>query len=270
MRLSEAADFRDESVTLFALVNTRAPADFECHTQFKGWTVNDVLVHLHFWNIAVDLSLRDEAEFKARLPDVAAAAAKGSLRAYENARVALRGRELANSWMELVEDIASHWSEIDPKRRLLWFGPSMSARSAMTARQMETWAHGFEVFDLFGATRNETDRIRNIVVLGVNTFGWSHQVHSLPVPPKMPELMLTAPSGAAWTFGEPGAGRISGTALDFAAVVTQTRALKNTALSVEGDIARIWMENAQCFAGPPEAPPAPGSRHRQDRAINAR
>ena len=181
----------------------------------------------------------------------------------------LRGRELANSWMELVEDIASRWSEIDPKRRLLWIGPSMSARSAMTARQMETWAHGFEVFDLFGATRNETDRIRNIVVLGVNTFGWSHQVHGLPVPQKAPELVLTAPSGAAWTFGEPRAGRISGAALDFAAVVTQTRARKDTALSVEGDIARIWMENAQCFAGPPETPPAPGSRHRQDHAVNA-
>ena len=52
--------------------------------------------------------------------------------------------------------------------------------------------------------------------------------------------------------------------MDFAAVVTQTRARKDTALSVEGDIARTWMENAQCFAGPPETPPAPGSRHRQD------
>ena len=269
MRLSEAADFRDDSLELFALVNTLAPADFERGAQFKDWTVNDVLVHLHFWNMAVDLSLRDEAEFKARLTDVADAAAKGHLRAYENGRVALRGRELANSWMELAEDIASRWSEVDPRRRLLWIGPSMSARSAMTARQMETWAHGFEVFDLFGATRSETDRIRNVVVLGVNTFGWSHQVHGLPVPQKMPELALTAPSGAAWRFGEQGAGRISGTALDFAAVVTQTRALKNTDLSVEGDIARIWMENAQCFAGPPETPPAPGSRHRQDRPANA-
>jgi uncharacterized protein (TIGR03084 family) len=145
----------------------------------------------------------------------------------------------------------------------------MSARSAMTARQMETWAHGFEIFDLLGATRNETDRIRNIVVLGVNTFGWSYQVHGLPVPPKAPELVLTAPSGAVWTFGEPGAGRILGTAVDFAAMVTQTRALEDTGLRIEGEVARTWMENAQCFAGPPERPPAPKSRFRADGAQSA-
>ena len=43
----------------------------------------------------------------------------------------------------------------------------MSARSAISARQMETWAHGQEVFDVLGADREEHDRIRNIVVLGL-------------------------------------------------------------------------------------------------------
>ena len=139
----------------------------------------------------------------------------------------------------------------------------------MTARQMETWAHGFEVFDLFGATRNETDRIRNIVVLGVNTFGWSHQVHGLACSAKNAGARADRAFGRRLDVRRAGRGRISGTALDFAAVVTQTRALEDTTLSVEGDIARIWMENAQCFAGPPETPPAPGSRHRQDRPANA-
>ena len=68
----------------------------------------------------------------------------------------------------------------------------------MTARQMEIWAHGFEVFDLLGKVRADSDRIKNIVILGVNTFTWSHQVHSLPVPDAMPKLTLTAPSGSTW------------------------------------------------------------------------
>jgi uncharacterized protein (TIGR03084 family) len=134
----------------------------------------------------------------------------------------------------------------------------------MTARQMETWAHGFEVFDLLGKVRADSDRIKNIVILGVNTFGWSHQVHSLPVPNAMPKLILTAPSGATWEFGEEGDNSITGPATDFAAVVTQTRAFTDTALTATGEVAQTWMANAQCFAGPPETPPAPGSRHKQD------
>ena len=44
------------------------------------------------------------------------------------------------------------------------------------------------------------------------------------------------------------------------AMEAQTRALADTRLRVEGPVAREWMSIAQCFAGPPEDPPAPGSR----------
>jgi len=260
--LIEAADFRDESRELAKLLATLAPDDFARRTAFKGWSVDDVLVHLHFWNRAVDLSLRDAQAFQAQLVATLAALKTGGLRAHENRSVAERGPELAAGWIALVEDVAEHWRDVDPKLRLPWVGPSMSARSAMTARQMETWAHGFEIFDLLGVERQETDRIRNIVVLGINTFGWSHQVHGLSVPTVMPEVSLTAPSGALWRFGEASAGCVVGPAVDFAAVVTQTRALADTGLVVEGEVAKTWMTNAQCFAGPPEAPPAPGCRQR--------
>ena len=49
----------------------------------------------------------------------------------------------------------------------------MSARSSITARQMETCAHAQEVFDCLGQYRADTDRIRNIAHLEVNTFGWT-------------------------------------------------------------------------------------------------
>ena len=35
---------------------------------------------------------------------------------------------------------------------------------------------------------------------------------------------------------------------------------QDTALRVGGETARHWMGIAQCFAGPPENPPAPGTR----------
>ena len=47
------------------------------------------------------------------------------------------------------KDLASKYKGTDPKKRLKWAGPEMSARSSVTARQMETWAHGQELFDVF-------------------------------------------------------------------------------------------------------------------------
>ena len=49
----------------------------------------------------------------------------------------------------------------------------MSPRSMATARLMETWAHGQEVYDLMGATRAPTDRLLHIATIGVKTFGWT-------------------------------------------------------------------------------------------------
>ncbi|MFZ2099563.1 MAG: TIGR03084 family metal-binding protein [Oricola sp.] len=262
MTLKEAGDFLAESDVLHACIADLADADFGRATQFKGWTINDVLAHLHFWNGAADLAARDETGFRQLAAEISDVVREGRLRPFENAAIVERGPALREIWIERAQDMTARWQDFDPKARLPWIGPSMSARSSMTARQMETWAHGFEVFDLLGRARPESDRIRNIVVLGVNTFGWSHTVQGLPVPETMPAVILTGPSGAVWEFGDPAAGEIRGEAVDFAGVVTQTRALADTGLAVSGAIARTWMEHAQCFAGPPETPPARGSRHR--------
>ena len=263
MNMSEAADFLAESEALHVAVSTLTDADFLLKTQFKNWSIDDVLVHLHFWNGMADLSANDEPAFRRVLDRALAGSKDGSLREFENGEVRERGVALRETWIARVRDMAPRWAAMDPKARLPWVGPTMSARSSITARQMETWAHGFEVFDCLGLEREEADRVKNIVVLGVNTFGWSHKVHGLPEPEVMPKLELAAPSGVVWEFGDPSAGRIAGPAVDFAAVVTQTRALADTELSVEGAVARNWMKHAQCFAGPPETPPAPGQRSRK-------
>ena len=261
MSFEQVQDFLDESEALFAAVRTLEEEDFDRETQFKGWTVEDVLRHLHYWNRAVDFAAEGEKAFGGLKERVEAAIAAGkSLREVERKAVPETGRVLRASWIGFARALAKRWQEIDPKARLPWIGPEMSARSAITARQMETWAHGFEIFDLLGLEREEQDRIRNIVVLGVNTFGWSHKVQGLDVPEAMPKLVLEAPSGAIWEFGEESAGRIEGRATDFAAVVTQTRALGDTGLMLEGKVAETWMAHAQCFAGPPETPPEKGAR----------
>lgn len=259
--MEQAGDFLAESEALHAVLADVSGDRWETVTQFKGWTLNDVLVHLHFWNRMADLSLTDEAAFQARLAETFTGIGKRGFRATENAMIVERGDDLRVAWRALYSDMGRRWAELDPKRRVKWAGPEMSVRSSITARQMETWAHGQEVFDILGVRRAEADRVKNIVVLGVNTFGWSYKVHGRPVPDTMPRLDLTAPSGALWSFGEPGENRISGPAVEFAQVVAQTRNIADTSLLVEGPVATEWMSIAQCFAGGAETPPAKGARH---------
>ena len=261
--LHEADDFLAECDALAEVLARLSPAAWARPTLFKKWTANDVMVHLHCWNKAADLSLTDDAAFVAFYEEMAGDVKTKGRRAAENARVTARGPELLALWHDYARDMAARWRTMDPKKRVKWAGPDMSVRSSMTARQMETWAHGLAVFDLLGVARAETDRLRNIVVLGVNTYPWTFKVRGLTPPDPMPRLTLTAPSGALWSFGPEDAGAtINGSALDFCYVVTQTRNHGDTALRIDGPAAEQWMTQAQCFAGPPETPPAKGARRR--------
>nr|WP_170539229.1 TIGR03084 family metal-binding protein [Ruegeria arenilitoris] len=260
--MDQAADFFEECQVLDHALESLGAVDWRTVTQFKGWTIDDVLVHLHFWNQMADLSRRDPDAFDAGVRQVMPRIQAEGFRATENAAIPERGHDLRLAWRDLYNRMAYDWALLDPKARVKWVGPDMSVRSSMTARQMETWAHGQEVFDILGLTRPETDRIRNIVVLGVNTFGWTFTVHGRPMPQVPPHLRLTAPSGELWEFGAPGPDLIEGPAVDFARVVTQTRNVADTGLSVQGPVALEWMAIAQCFAGAPETPPPPGARHR--------
>ena len=261
--MKQTQDFQAEAHALATILAELSPEDWTRATQFKNWTVNDVMVHLHFWNMAADVSHTDPDRFAALMAEALPAFKDQGMRAFENAQVEERGSELFSAWLELVDDMAKRWENVDGKTRLAWAGPDMSARSMMTARQMETWAHGQEIFDLFGREQPQDDRIQNIVFLGVNTFAWSHQVHGQPVPDSLPELRLTAPSGEIWTYGTAGSGElIEGDAVEFAQVVAQTRNIADTSLVVHGEVAKIWMRIAQCFAGPPETPPEKGARFR--------
>ena len=260
--MQQAQDFLDESAALHALVAPLDAAALDRPTAFKGWTVNTVIGHLHMWNVAADLSLRDADAFNAFYEGVRDFSRAGRLPEFERQwRDGLDGPALVEAWAAFFPEMAARFAEADPRARLPWAGPSMSARSSITARLMETWAHGQEVYDLLGVVRRNADRIGNIVILGVNTYQWTFANRGEEVPGPLPHLVLTAPSGAVWTHGEPSATeRIEGLAEEFCQVVTQTRNIADTALKVTGPAATAWMAKAQCFAGPPNDPPAPGTR----------
>jgi uncharacterized protein (TIGR03084 family) len=259
--MEQAGDFLDETRGLHGLIAGLTDADYDQKTLFKGWTINMVLRHLHIWNQAAMLSLTDAAAFQGFLKDMAAGIAGGALPTFEEVYLqGLSGSALRNAWMTQAEQVANRFANADPSARLPWVGPEMSARSSITARLMESWAHGLAVYDLLGVVRKDDDGIVNIVRLGVNTFGWTFKNRREDIPGPMPRLSLTAPSGELWEYGE-GEGHITGPASEFCQVVTQTRNIADTDLRVEGLVAKRWMAIAQCFAGPPADPPAPGSRY---------
>lgn len=264
--LQQAIDFREESDALFALLNTTSDLQWDQKTQFKSWTINDIIGHLHFGNYAADLALQDNAIFKEFVQHVTAERKQGTnLLDFTNAWVkGKKDQDLVSLWREFYQAMTDRFAKADPKRRVLWFGPDMSVLSSITARLMETWAHAQAVYDVLGQVRHDTDRIKNIAVIGLNTFGWTFTNRGLPVPADKPFVRLTAPSGAIWEWSQPETeNRIEGSAVEFCQVVTQVRNIADTELKVVGATATHWMSIAQCFAGPPENPPAPGSRFRQ-------
>ncbi len=264
--LTIAADFRDEVEELHAFFASLDAADWERETRFQDWTPWDVVAHLHFFD-RVSLHCTDgEAGFAPKRRElVSMMGSRKPLKQIQREALGhLSAEALLASWKATAFELAEKLGALDPKARLPWFGPDMGATMFTTARFMETWAHAQAVYDLVGGERRPTDRIRSIVEIGYRTFGWTFSNRKLEPPGPPPVLRLVAPSGAVWEYGDPeeaGAGeRIEGTALDFCLTVTQARNVQDTDLDVRGEVASAWMAIAQCFAGAPTDPPAPGYR----------
>jgi len=233
-------------------------------TLFKDWTINNVMAHLHYFNYTADLSLQGDDVFLQSTKEMGEARAKGgsALEVTDQLIGNIKGRELVKAWREFYLEMTERFAVADPKKRVKWYGPDMSVRSSITARLMENWAHAQEIYDLLGVKRINKDRIKNVVVIGNNTFGWTFVNRGEEVPNDRPFLRLTAPSGEVWDWNDPSeTNKIEGLAEEFCQVVTQTRNIADTNLAVTGETANRWMSIAQCFAGPPENPPATGTRH---------
>lgn len=252
--------FAADAAQLDELVVTFSEADWQQVTGFRDWRVWDVIGHLHFTDRMGLATIAGPEPFKALLKDMAKSG--GDMAAYVRTQLGnITGAELHKLWQAGVEELVAGLHAADPDVRLTWPGPGMKPRMFATARQMETWAHGTEIFDLVDAPRSYHDRIENIVTIGARTYGWSFANRKLDAPEPVPHLRLTAPSGALWTINpERTDERIEGSAVAFCQVVTQVRNVADTALAVTGPNAQRWMEIAQCFAGPPADPPAPGTR----------
>lgn len=244
---------------------TLTPAQWRVVTDFYGWTPWDEIAHLAYFDDTALQSCTDAEAFMAGVKALMTAQAQGQ----EISAIAretfghLDGAALLAQWRQRFEALVGRLRGMDPKARLPWYGPPMSARSFATARLMETWAHGQDIWDALGQTRGASPGLRHICHLGVTTYGWTFVNRQLAVPQPVPYVQLTAPDGSLWTWGEPSAtDQVRGPAMDFALLVTQRRHRDDTALQWAGAGAEAWTAIAQCFAGPPADGPAAGVRTR--------
>ncbi len=255
------ADARAEYDDLQALLQGLDPQSWDRRTAFFDWTVRDEVMHLRLIDEFGRLALDDADAFRQSVAEVRQGQANGrELSDVMRERYGPLGPQaLLAAWRDGYTALLDEIGRRPPETRMPWFGPEMGVAAFATARQMEVWAHGQDVYDLLRVRRPAHDRIRSICELGVRTQGWSFRNRALQRPAP-PEVRLIAPSGAIWTWSEGAPDRITGPAEHFALVVTQRRHVDDTGLDVQGEGARRWMEIAQCFAGAPETGPAPGER----------
>lgn len=252
------ADLRAESDALDSLVTGLDENAWRRETPAPGWTIAQQVSHLAWTDAKALLAVTDDEGFQAEIEkaaaDIDAYVEKGAERGAHESPVTLlerwrRGRH------ELAEVLAAK-----PKgSRIPWYGPSMSVASMVTARLMETWAHGQDILDALGTTRNPTARLRHIARLGVRTRDFAYRVRGLQPPEEEFFVELTGPQQQVWNWGPAQAAqRVTGTALDFCLVVTQRRHVSDTALHADGAEAQQWLRIAQAFAGPPGSGRTPG------------
>ena len=251
MSSQQIDDLRAEGDALYEFLQTLEGHHWEMPTPFKDRTVNWVVQHLHDADRWTVHSVTDPDGFRAWMRD----------RSLVSDPESLQGEELLKRWRGYFQDLCTALEAADPDMRAPWFGPDMGIRMMATARQMETWAHGQDIYDLLRVTRTNTDRIQNICHIGVRTFGWTFVNRKLEIPSSIPYVRLESPSGAIWEWNEPSeTDSVIGKAVEFAHVVTQGRNIAEANLDVQGSSANAWMNIAQCFAGPPETPPSVGKR----------
>jgi uncharacterized protein (TIGR03084 family) len=265
------AELEAEQRALDARLAGADGAAWSTPTPALGWDVRDQVSHLCFFDQAALVALTDPPAFgrhaQGLLEQLAGGSQSGPPPDVALGR-SLAGAELLERWRgarEAARVAAMAAAEADPKTRVPWYGPPMSLASFVTARLMETWAHGTDVADALGYPPVVSDRLRHVCLIGIKARPYAFDVHERVDPGDPVRFDVVAPDegrpgpaggagpagGIHWTWGpEDATDRVTGSALDLALVFTQRRHLSDTDLVVEGRAAQAWMEIAQAFAGP--------------------
>ncbi|GAA1983834.1 TIGR03084 family metal-binding protein [Catenulispora subtropica] len=251
-------DLAAESGALDALVAPLDTARWRTPTPAPGWTIAHQVAHLAWTDEVAALAARDPEEFTALVARaLREAGGAGFVDAVAEEGARLEPAALLAKWRADRQALAEALAAVPSGQKLPWFGPPMGAATMATARLMETWAHGQDVFDALGVRREPTARLRHVAHLGVRTRDFAFLQRGMQAPAEEFRVELSAPdgedgaSGGLWTWGpQDAAERVTGPALDFCLLVAQRRHRDDLAVQAVGPAANAWLDIAQVFAGP--------------------
>jgi len=149
------ADLAAETAVLDSLVARLDEARWRAPTPAPGWSIHDQVTHLAYFDETATQAAADPDGFRA------GAAELMRLGGTFPDEIARRHAALppagALAWFRRARaGYLATFRGLDPRQRLPWYGPDMSAASSVTARLMETWAHGQDVADALNASRMPT------------------------------------------------------------------------------------------------------------------
>jgi uncharacterized protein (TIGR03084 family) len=249
-------DLSAEQDDLDVLVANLDADTWDVETPAPGWTVRHQIAHLTYFDRVAEMAITDQDAFAAErqaADEDAEAYSAGVLDGY----LTLPPGKLLELWRGGRTALLDACRAASPGVRLPWFGPSMSPASMITARLMETWAHGQDVADAFHIRRAPTERIRHVIYIGYRARAYSYAMRGLTPPSADVRVEVTSPTGESWVFGGADApDMIRGSALHLALVLTRRRHPDDTDLVATGPTAAEWLHIGQTFAGSP----GPGRR----------
>ena len=242
-------DLAGEVQALDELLRGLPAESWQVPTPAPGWNVADQVIHLGLFDRRAMWSMVAPERF---IADRSAMATQGGVDAIHSTERNRDVSDLFEWWRTGAQELAAAAQECDLSARCAWYGPSMSGRSMLTARLMETWAHAHDIADAVGIAVQPTMRLKHIAHIGVRAMPFAFSAHKREVPPGDVYVALTAPDGSQWTWGDANASSsVRGPALGFCQVVTQRRHIDDCGLATLGEPATEWMSIAQAFAGPP-------------------
>jgi uncharacterized protein (TIGR03084 family) len=217
-------------------------------TPAKGWDVRDTVAHLADTDeIAIDTCTggpRPLNDFAASLASAEDTTLWGVLRGRRRA-----GHDVLAWWEATSTRERDVLAGLDPATRVPW-GLGMRPPSFVTARLMETWAHGLDVREALGLPVVDTDRLRHVAWLGYRALPYSFSFAGRERPLGELRVELTSPSGdETWEYGSADApNRITGPAGELCRLFVQRLSRDDASgLVAEGEGAVAALEVARAF-----------------------
>ncbi len=251
-------DLKAEQEALDRFLSTLSENQWNVPSPAEGWTLQDSVSHIAYTDeVAVSVLQRDNTPL-----EEAARIGSGFNDIGVQKGRAMKPPAVLSWWRRVRTIMLKELIKCDPKQRLSWVAMPMGARAFVTARLMETWAHGLDCFDAVGAEPEDTDRLRHIALLAYMARPYAYQVNGLELPPTSIRIELLLPSGTLWSQGPDGAqDLIRGQAGDFCRVAARRRHWKDTNLYIEGNEAKRFIEIVQTYAGSPGSGRKPKHRY---------